>query len=90
MDSMHKHLANKCPVRFPNKKAEVAASSGAVSDFEIATATGAEKHKDDDSSDDDDDDDNTTTKTMELAMTRMAAKKKKAHSPTPQQQLRID
>jgi hypothetical protein len=88
MDSMHKHLANKCPVRFPNKKAEVAASSGAVSDFEIATATGAEKHKDDDSSDDDDD--NTTTKTMELAMTRMAAKKKKANSPTPQQQLRID
>jgi hypothetical protein len=52
MDSMHKHLANKCPVRFPNKKAEVATSSGVVSDFEIVTAAGAEKHEDDNSSDD--------------------------------------
>ena len=80
MDSMHKHLVNKCPVCFPNNKAKVATSSGAVSDFEIVTAAGAEKHEDDDSSDDDGD--NRMTKTMELAMTKMATKKKKSNSPT--------
>jgi hypothetical protein len=43
MKSMHKHLANKCPVRFPNKKAEEATSSGVVRDFKIVTAAGAEE-----------------------------------------------
>jgi hypothetical protein len=60
MDSMHKHLANKCPVRFPNKKAEVAISSGVVTDFEILTAAGAEAPKDDDSTSDDDKDNGTS------------------------------
>jgi hypothetical protein len=43
MDPMHKHIANKCSVRFPNKKAEEATSSRVVRDFEIVTAAGAEE-----------------------------------------------
>jgi hypothetical protein len=57
MDSMHKHLVNKCPVRFPNKKAEVATSGGVATDFEIVTTAVAAEQEDDDSSSDDVDDD---------------------------------
>jgi hypothetical protein len=60
MDSMHKHLANKCPLPFPNKKAEVAISSGVATDFEIVTAAGAEAPEDDDSTSDDDKDNGTS------------------------------
>jgi hypothetical protein len=58
MDSMHKHLiANKCPIHFPNKKAEVATSSGVATDFEIVTTAVAAEQEDDDSSSDEDDED---------------------------------
>jgi hypothetical protein len=61
MDSMHKHLSNKCPVLFPNK-AKVAISSGVVVDFEIISTAVAAHKEDSDSSRDDDKDNRTSEK----------------------------
>lgn len=60
MDLMAKHLANKCLVRFPNKKAKVATSSGVVREFEIVTAPSAARAKvpDDNNNDSSDKEDN--------------------------------
>jgi hypothetical protein len=61
MDSMHKHLSNKCPVLFP-KDAQVAISSGVVMDFEIVTMAVAAHKEDSDSSSEDDTDKGTAKK----------------------------
>jgi hypothetical protein len=61
MDSMHKHLLNKCPVLFPTK-AKVAILSGVVIDFEIVSTAVAAHKEDSDSNSEDDKDKGTAEK----------------------------